>query len=136
MRGEHIKKPKGEVKLKRGGGRQGGRQVKKMSKRQVEEDEDEEYYSDYSDYEYEYYNEESARQELSDDEGGIISLNDIETECPGSTTCVETFFCAEFNGNTAKDKIVSRPLLLSSHVLPPALPADQWGFRRGLWYLL
>ena len=45
-------------------------------------------------------------EEPSSEEGGVISFNDIETECPADTVCVERFFCAEFSGNTASDQIV------------------------------
>ena len=128
QRGEHIKK--GKVRLKEEEGSVQQRGVKKISKRDI--DFEDEYYSDEYEYEYDseeseyeqgeeyYYYDEEEREGFpfqlleEEEDGGVISFNDIETECPGSTTCVETFFCAEFNGNSARDKIVSSSSFLSS----------------------
>merc|ERR1711971_496585 len=50
---------------------------------------------------------------MGEEEGeeGVISFNDIETECPVDTICVESFFCAEFSGNSVADQI---PCLITS----------------------
>ena len=129
QRGEHIKKAKGEVRLKEDAVEQRG--VKKISKRQA--DFEDEYYSDEYEYEYDYdeeseyeqeeeevydyYDEEERNdfpfqlleeeEEEEEGEGGVISFNDIETECPVGTICVESFFCAEFSGNSVADQIVN-----------------------------
>ena len=132
QRGEHIKQGKGEVRLKKekeGAVQQRG--VKKISKRQA--DFEDEYYSDEYEYEYDYdeeseyeqeeeevydyYDEEERNdfpfqlleeeEEEEEGEGGVISFNDIETECPVGTICVESFFCAEFSGNSVADQIVN-----------------------------
>ena len=125
QRGEHIKKAKGSVRLK---GDSAQRGVKKISKRDAGADYDEdEYYSD-EEYEYDYEEESDYDQEAEEeyyydndddtegfpfglleedkDGGGVISFNDIETECPAATICVERFFCAEFSGNSVSDQIV------------------------------
>jgi len=125
QRGEHIKQGKGEVRLKKekeGAVQQRG--VKKISKRDA--DFEDEYYSDEYEYEYDseeseyeqgeeyYYYDEEEREgfpfqllEEEEEDGGVISFNDIETECPAGTICVETFFCAEFSGNSKSDQIVN-----------------------------
>ena len=125
QRGEHIKQGKGEVRLKKekeGAVQQRG--VKKISKRDA--DFEDEYYSDEYEYEYDseeseyeqgeeyYYYDEEEREgfpfqllEEEEEDGGVISFNDIETECPAGTICVETFFCAEFTGNSKSDQIVN-----------------------------
>jgi len=126
QRGEHIRKAKGRVRLKEEGG-QSQREVKKISKRDA--DFEDEYYSDEYEYEYDYekpeYDEEEEEyyyydeeekagfpfQLLEEEEGGVISFNDIETECPVGTICVESFFCAEFSGNSVSDQI---PCLITS----------------------
>jgi len=130
QRGEHIKKAKGSVRLK---GDSAQRGVKKISKRDAGADYDEdEYYSD-DEYEYDYEEESDYDQEAEEeyyydndeeregfpfglleedkDGGGVISFNDIETECPAATICVERFFCAEFSGNSVSDQI---PCLITS----------------------
>jgi len=128
QRGEHIKKAKGEVRLKEEAGGKQSRGVKKISKRDA--DFEDEYYSDeyeyeYDDEEYEYeqeydYYAEKERKDFpfqqleeKEEEGeeGVISFNDIETECPVGTICVESFFCAEFSGNSVADQI---PCLITS----------------------
>jgi len=131
QRGEHIAKAKGKVRLKEEPGSTGSQErgVKKISKRDA--DFEEEYYNDEYEYEYEeseyeeeegeeyYYYEEEEREgfpfqlleEEEEEEGGVISFNDIETECPAGTICVESFFCAEFTGNSKSDQI---PCLIKS----------------------
>jgi len=127
QRGEHIKK--GKVRLKEEEGSVQQRGVKKISKRDI--DFEDEYYSDEYEYEYDseeseyeqgeeyyYYDEEEREgfpfqllEEEEEEDGGVISFNDIETECPAGTICVETFFCAEFSGNSKSDQI---PCLITS----------------------
>ena len=130
QRGEHIKKAKGQVRLKEEAAQQ-EREVKKISKRDA--DFEDEYYSDEYEYEYDYeepeyeeeeeeyhyYDEEERAgfpfqllEEEEEEEGGVISFNDIETECPVGTICVESFFCAEFSGNSVSDQIVKQNLIL------------------------
>jgi len=112
QRGEHIRKE--EVKVKP---RSGGRDVKKITKRQADYSEDD--YSDYDDSYYyadDYYYESDslARQvefDESDTEGGVIALNEIESECPAGSSCIETFFCKQISGSSLRDKI---PCLLTS----------------------
>ena len=127
QRGEHIKKAKGQVRLKEEAAQQ-EREVKKISKRDA--DFEDEYYSDEYEYEYDYEEEEEEEyyyydeeeragfpfqlleEEEKEEEGGVISFNDIETECPVGTICVESFFCAEFSGNSVSDQIVKQNLIL------------------------
>ena len=125
QRGEHIKKPKGRVRLKDRPA--DGELVKNVAKREADY-EDDQYYEYEYDYEEgsgfgeekeDYYDGDDGEdekegfpfqlleeEEPSSEEGGVISFNDIETECPADTVCVERFFCAEFSGNTASDQIV------------------------------
>ena len=37
-----------------------------------------------------------------------IQLNEIDTECPRRTTCVERFFCDKFSGKNVFDQIVRK----------------------------
>jgi len=89
QRGEHIPQ---------GGRRKSGkilhRSVKQISKRQTEGDSDvlDEVFGD-------------------DSQENQIALNDIDTECPRRTTCVERFFCERFSGKNVFDQI---PCLLTS----------------------
>ena len=84
QRGEHIPQ---------GGRRKSGkilhRSVKQISKRQTEGDSDvlDEVFGD-------------------DSQENQIALNDIDTECPRRTTCVERFFCERFSGKNVFDQIV------------------------------
>ena len=139
QRGEHIRKE--EVKVKP---RSGGRDVKKITKRQADYSED-----DYSDYDDSYYDEDDyyyesdslARQvefDESDTEGGVIALNEIESECPAGSSCIETFFCKQISGSSLRDKIVSPSVLRpkSLHMIVAALPSDERPVRRGLWCML
>jgi len=84
QRGEHI--PPGTRFSEKGGHVDNGSQraVKKISKRQVEEEEEQE---------------------------NEIQLNEIDTQCPRRTTCVERFFCEKFSGKNVFDQI---PCLLTS----------------------
>ena len=123
------------MKLKQ---RSGGREVKKINKRQADYSED-----DYSDYDDSYYDEEDyyyesdslARQvefEDSDTEGGVIALNEIESECPAGSSCIETFFCKQISGSTLRDKIVSPSVLRPKplHAIVAAMPPDERPVRR------
>ena len=135
QRGEHIKKAKGSVRLK---GDSAQRGVKKISKRDAGADYNEdEYYSD-DEYEYDYEEESDYDQEAEEeyyydneddregfpfglleedkDGGGVISFNDIETECPAATICVERFFCAEFSGNSVSDQIVKIQTMIQKNI--------------------
>jgi len=115
QRGEHILNNKKVTKTEKGT----NREVKKINKRQTDyDDSDGDYYEDseeeyYADTIEDYYDETefSQRQEdFDDDAGGVIALNEIETECPAGSSCVESFFCAEFSGQSSRDKI---PCLLN-----------------------
>lgn len=88
QRGEHIPQGKG-VK----NGRKPQRSVKQISKRQAQEDGDS----------GEVFEDEEMENE--------IQLNEIDTECPRRTTCVERFFCDKFSGKNVFDQI---PCLLTS----------------------
>ena len=158
QRGEHIKKGKGEVRLKEeaGGGAAQQRGVKKISKRNA--DFEDEYYTDEYEYEYDseeseyeqgeeyyYYDEEEREgfpfqllEEEEEEDDGVISFNDIETECPAGTICVETFFCAEFSGNSKSDQIVNeKPIpILSKIIFIPALFDHFGAIYGGFWDLL
>jgi len=111
QRGEHIGKTKTKER-KVGRGRQ--REVKMVTKRQADYfgDSDAEYFQDfddeYKDSEAEYEDNILAPQE---EQGGVIPVEDIKSECPAGSSCVETFYCASFTGNSPRDKI---PCLLSS----------------------
>lgn len=86
-RGEHIR-VRTKTKKNRGGG--GPRDVKKMSKRQTEEfDEDEE----------------EVEEEEEIFEENEIKLNEIDTQCPRGSKCVETFFCKKGTGRRSADRI-------------------------------
>jgi len=94
QRGEHI--PQGTKLGGKGGkiSRAPQRSVKQFSKRQAEEeDEIEDIVFDEEDQENE------------------IKLNEIDTECPRRTSCVEKFFCERFSGKNVFDQI---PCLLTS----------------------
>jgi len=95
QRGEHI--PQGTKFGGKGGkiGRAPQRSVKKFSKRQAEE------------------NEESDDNILleEEDQENEIKLNEIDTECPRRTRCVERFFCERFSGKNVFDQI---PCLLTT----------------------
>ena len=155
QRGEHIKK--GKVRLKEEEGSVQQRGVKKISKRDI--DFEDEYYSDEYEYEYDseeseyeqgeeyyYYDEEEREgfpfqlleEEEEEEDGGVISFNDIETECPAGTICVETFFCAEFSGNSKSDQIVNeKPIpILSKIIFIPALFDHLGAIYGGFWDLL
>jgi len=95
QRGEHI--PQGTKFGGKGGkiGRTPQRNVKKFSKRQAEE------------------NEENDENTVLDEEEfeNDIKLNEIDTECPRRTRCVERFFCERFSGKNVFDQI---PCLLTT----------------------
>ena len=155
QRGEHIKQGKGEVRLKKekeGAVQQRG--VKKISKRDA--DFEDEYYNDEYEYEYDseeseyeqgeeyYYYDEEEREgfpfqllEEEEEDGGVISFSDIETECPAGTICVETFFCAEFIGNSKSDQIVNDNSNSQQNNPPfPALFDHLGAIYGGFWDLL
>eukprot|EP00092_Neocalanus_flemingeri_P009224 GFUD01009927.1.p1 GENE.GFUD01009927.1~~GFUD01009927.1.p1 ORF type:complete len:311 (+),score=50.39 GFUD01009927.1:162-1094(+) len=95
QRGEHI--PQG-TKFNRKGGRgdkAAQRTVKQITKRQAEvEGESEEVFS-----------------EEAEEEENEIQLNEIDTQCPRRTSCIERFFCEKFSGKNVFDQI---PCLLTS----------------------
>jgi len=93
QRGEHI--PQGTKFNGKGGksDKTAQRSVKQISKRQAEGEGDSE----------EVFQEEEQENE--------IQLNEIDTECPRRTTCVERFFCEKFSGKNAFDQI---PCLLNT----------------------
>ena len=88
QRGEHI--PQGTKFSGKGGksDKTAQRSVKQISKRQVEG---------------EGGSEEVFQEEEQENE---IQLNEIDTECPRQTTCVERFFCDKFSGKNIFDQIV------------------------------
>ena len=120
------------------------RGVKKISKRDAGADYDEdEYYSD-DEYEYDYEEESDYDQEAEEeyyydndeerkgfpfglleedkDGGGVISFNDIETECPAATICVERSRC-DFNGVVSDQTVRLTPRLVNMQV---ALNVSCW----------
>jgi len=92
-RGEHIRM-RTKTKKKRGDG--GLRDVKKMSKRQTGEFDQEE-------------EEEEEEEEIFEE--NEIKLNEIDTQCPRGSKCVETFFCKTGTGRRSSDRI---PCLINS----------------------
>ena len=99
-RGEHIKK---EQDLEAGG----NRGVKNINKRQADY---EDYYGSGEEYEEDYYEDEKAisrQTEVTESDSGVIPFNQIDTQCPTNSSCVETFYCKQFSGNSPRDKIVS-----------------------------
>jgi len=91
QRGEHI--PQG-TKFSGKGGRidkAAQRTVKQITKRQAEGGE--------------------VFGEETNEEENEIQLNEIDTQCPRRTKCIERFFCEKFSGKNAFDEI---PCLLTS----------------------
>jgi len=88
QRGEHIPQGKGKQPARKGANAQ--RSVKQITKRQINADSD------------------VLNEVFEENE---IQLEDIDTECPRRTTCVERFFCERFSGKNVFDQI---PCLLTS----------------------